>query len=912
MANITKRLTVGRPLTNAEVDNNFENLNAQKLEKDGSTVMTGNLQTPGVDSTSAQNGLRFYNESGQLVATLGAGNSKDLVIEGNIDVGGAGGSNINLNGGDIEAKNIYLTGRIISSELNGQFNVANVGDVYTGVASADTGDGKLRVTIDTIVKLVNKAGTFAVGQTVTGVTSQTAGVITKVIGGTVLHVRLTNATQTFTTGERIEQSGSGGSINGTASEIINTSQLNDGHRLKIFGVSAPAATPVDAAEAGTLTKVGSLGGTQSTYHYWITQFRMDNGQISAARKLSGSVQHGAVGLFNAENHITLTLARTNSTYGIAVYRATANDITEARLVEVLGPEQLGSSTANITYIDYGTYSNTEWSTKDANGTFTAESGIVHFPVSPNSTSRLGWETLEVSSVINASVVKMTTAANFNAGGAVELVHDNTIGLQNAINANRDLSLRNIVLPNGVYYTSRLDVPNDFVVLGSGKLTVIKQLPWNFNNFNDVAFPANKGNIFKAQSTEPQNIYFRDLAIDGNLVNSVRFEEVQSNYVIAIPNAYNINVDNTIIRDVPGGGVYAYNSDTVRVQDSEIVNGSLSYRGNDLCPIYAGQSRRLTITGNSCENFVSPLDVSVANIGVVVGNTIRNCGSGLLIYGSGNLLSSPNLLMGPDNEFLPSPDTQDSDFNSVNISINPGVDYISPSYLFLSRGDTVHLGSTNKTDVNSNIIPGTAVELTSDIFVLTKLNNTEIPRTAWDYSLNNGNPIINIITPDTGDYGRNNGYFQFRVTQANASAVPNLATLLATHGSALAAGEQLVGLVYRIKAKAYTYTDPGERLEVLAGAFSTSGSDKFYTITLSNVNDFPIFTVGDKVKVFGHSSTPDINNVEATIAQKIEDGLLRKIRIQLPAGTDLTNFSNGGNTGYITIQNTFIIAKGRIL
>ena len=926
MANITKRLTVGRPLTNAEVDNNFDNLNTQKVEKDGTTVMTGDLQTPGIKSTSAPNGLKIYNGAGQLVATLGEGNSKDLVIEGNIDVGGAGGSNINLNGGDIEAKNIYLTGRIVSSELNGQFNVANVGDVYTGVAFADTVDGKLRVTLDTIVKLVNKAGNFAVGQTVTGSTSQTSGVLTKV-NGSVLHVRLTNATTSFTVGEQVVQSGTSGAVNGRVSEQINTGQLNDDHRMKVFGISAPAATPVDAAEAGTMTKVGTLGGTQLTYHYWITQFRMDNGQISAARKLSGSVTHGEVSGFNAENNITLTLARTNSNYGIAIYRATANDITAARLVEVLGPEDLGSSTANIPYIDYGTFANTQWSTKDANGQYTANSGIVHFPIAPNATASLGWETFEVQEVINASVVKFKTPANFNAGGAVELVHDNTVGLQAAIDVNRDLSLRNIVLPNGIYYTSRLDVPNDFVVLGSGKLTVIKQIPWNFNHYNDAAFPSNKGNVFKSQSSEPQNIYFRDMTIDGNLVNNVRFEGIESNYIIAIPNADNLNVDNMIIRDVPGGGLYAYNTNVLRVQDSEIVNGSLSYRGNDLGPIYGGQSTRLTITGNTCENFVSPLDVSVSNIGVVVGNTIRNCGSGLLIYGSGNLLSSPNLLMGPSNEFLPSPDTQDSDYNSVNISIVPGVDYTSPSFLFLSRGETVHLGSTNKVDLQGNAVPGSAVQLDSDIFVLTKLNNAEILKTEWDYTENNGQPIINIITPDTGDYGRNNGYFQFRVTKTNAEEVPNLVELLTTHGPSLTTytdengkvvREQLVGLAYRIKATGYTYTDEGERLNIgyisaqEPNIFTTVGSDKFYTIALSNVNDFSIFTVGDKVKIFGHSSTPDINNIELEVAEKITSGLNRKLKLKLPSGTDLSNVSAGLATGYITIQNTFIIAKGRIL
>lgn len=912
MATITKRITAGRPLTNIEVDTNFENLNTQKIEKDGSIPMSGTLKSPGIQAVNAANGVKIYNQSGALVATAGPNNTQDLIVEGNIDVGGDGVANINLNGGDIQVKNIYLSGRIISSELDGQFNIGKVGDIYTGVATLDNAS-KLIVSIDTIIKLTAKVGNFAVGQSVVGQTSNTSGVIKKV-SGSVIHVRLTDPTDKFNIGEIVQQSNSNGAIRGTVVELINANEVNEGHRMKIFGLNALLATAVDPAIGGTMSKVGSLTGTQSTYHYWMTQFRMDNGRISAATKLSGSIVHGPIASFNDENHITLSLSRTSTAYGIAVYRATANDITAARLIDILGPDQLNTATTNIIYIDYGTYDNTSWSTKNASGQYTANSGIIHFPIIPNQTDMPGWATLEVDEVLNEAAVKFTTSAIITSGSEVQLVHDNTIGLQQAINANRDLTLRNLVLPNGIYYTSRLDIPNDFSVIGSGKLTVIKQVPWNFDNFNDVNFPSNKGNIFKSQLLQAENIYFRDMTIDGNLVNNVRFAETQSKYAIAFSSASNINFDNVSIRDVPGGGIYTYNCDTVRIQDSEFINGSVSYRGNDICPMFASESTRLTITGNYCENFISPLDVSVSSVGVVVGNTVRNCGSGLLVYGSGNLLSSPNLLMGPANEFLPSPDTQDSDYNSVNISIVPGVDYTSPSYLFLSRGEPVHLGSGNKLDANDVAIPGTAVTLEPDIYVLTKLNNSEILKTSapFNYSTINGQEIINIITPNTGQYGRNNGYFQFRVTKTNADALPNLATLLATHGSSLVAGEQLIGLVYRIKATAYTYTDVGERIEIFAGAFSTESGNKFYTITLKDPEQYSIFTVQDKVKLFSHTTTPDINNLEVTVTQKIVDGLLRKIKLQLPSATNLTNFNNGAETGYATIQNTFIIAKGRIL
>lgn len=98
MTTITKRLTVGRPLTNAEVDANFENLNVEKLERDGSIPMTGVLDTPGTQAVVDADGFKIYNESGGVVATFGANNSDDINVEGDVVVneGGATVSVIDL------------------------------------------------------------------------------------------------------------------------------------------------------------------------------------------------------------------------------------------------------------------------------------------------------------------------------------------------------------------------------------------------------------------------------------------------------------------------------------------------------------------------------------------------------------------------------------------------------------------------------------------------------------------------------------------------------------------------------------------------------------------------------------------------------------------------------------------------
>lgn len=913
--------SIGRPLTNIEVDTNFNSLNVDKLQRDGEIAMTGNLKTPGIRPTNGQAGLVVLNGSGQTAATFAQNNSQDLTVNGNFTAG------------NITGRNLTLTGRIISDQLNGQYNVSNIGETYRGVVSFDASDNKLIITVDTILNLVSRLGNFAVNQQISGAISGTVGLITKVSGDSVW-VRL-QTTSTFVSGEIVVQVGSNEAINGIVSRVINTSLLNLDHKIKVFGVSTVGADVAALTPVSTASRNGVISGSPSNYHYWISQFRFSDGRVAPALKIQGSVSHSALSLFNLENNIALSLTRTNAAHGLVVYRGTSDSVDAARLVAVLGPNDLGSSTSGITYVDYGTFANTEWSTKDSlTNTFTTESGVIHFPLSPNTTALEGWRTMTVQSVTSTSTFKCTESAIVTAGAVVEFVHDNTAGLQQAINDNRDLALRNIVLPNGTYYTSRLDVPNDFSVIGSGKLTTVKQIPWNFEYINDNVYPSNKGNIFMSKSSQPQNIYFSDLTIDGNFVNNVQYQEVQSNYAVALPNSQSVDVSKLSITNVVGGGLYLYGSNQIRIQDSDITNGSLTYRGENLSPIYAGESTNLTITGNLCENFVSPVDVSVSIVGVVVGNTIRNCGSGLLVYGSGSLLSSPNLLMGPDSEYLPSPDTQDSDYNSINIQIpRGGVDYISPAHLYMQRGDVIWLGSTDD-DSSGTVIQGSAVTLSSNIFVLTKYRNSEMVKTAWDYSLNNGQPIIHIFTENRGDFGRNNGYFQYSVSRVAAAALPNLVDLYNEHGPDLLpgtpaipgiaaeaipaipaiAGEEIVGLVYQITATAYTYTILDERLLIESGIFSTDGSDSFYTVTLKAPGNFSRFAIGDEVKIFDHTTTPEVNTAECTVIDIIggvNPSTPKQLKLRLPF--TLSGTPQGGTeSGYITIKKTVIIAKGRIL
>jgi len=1014
----------GAPLSNNEVDTNFANLNIGKVENDGSIPMTGNLTTPGIDSSSADNGFRLFNENGDLVFTAGKDNSQDVVFEGNIDVGNQGALNLNLGGGDITTRNIFLNGRLIDQALSEEYKVSNVGEIMeafvidsptltldgnhtagdttldvTSVTNVFVGDsissvvsgipanttiteingntitisnglsadmatgssilcneGKLLAKFATICKLVQRAGEFAVGQPVQGNSTGYLGVVHKVVGDNV-YVIMNNDTQEFNGSEFLQQVVGGipsTSIQGLITEVINTDTIKIGHKLKVFGVQAnDPSTPTDEASptpSATATKNGTTDSNLPTqpYYYWVAQFRFDNLKI-------GAIQDGASGYAQIDGHNTpqyftslrynsLSLTRSSGEYGMLIYRGSTSDSQEAELIAVLGPRELGSITSGIIFNDQGTFTRTEWSTKtnDTNA-FTVEgvasgrmdadystpSNMVYFPQRPPVENKIangdvnarGYVTATVEKVHNKKTLRFSEKL-YHGNNYVEVVHDNTEGLQSAINEFRDLALRNIVLPDGVYYTSRLTIPDNFAVLGNSKRAVLKTIPWNFDHYDDLVNPNDKGCILTPQTDAPRNITFRNLTIDGNMVNNVTWTETQSNFPMSFPQGQDLVYDNIDVVNTVGSGLYALDNDRIRISGSKFRNGGLAYGEDDaLTPLYVASSTFTTISDNIFENWTSAIDASVTRIGTIIGNTIRNCGSGLLVFGSGNLLSSPNLIMGTDDEFIPAVDTMDSDFDSINVKLEPGVDYQSPSMLYLRRGEPMHLGTAD-VQVGGVAIPETSVELSADILMLTKLDNVESLATIggdFDYTENSaGDPIINVpINGNGGDFGLNNGYFQWKITSANAQQLPSFSALkTAWEATSPPSGESMLGLIYRIKATEYSYAYESDgRIFVDNFDQIDSNTGKF---TLKNNDDKFIFAVGDVIKPLNVSGAGiNFSGSEFTVTAIESDGA-GKFRIVADTSTDLSSATDKDYSGdsdadkpYLIIRNTIILAKGRL-
>ena len=83
----------------------------------------------------------------------------------------------------------------------------------------------------------------------------------------------------------------------------------------------------------------------------------------------------------------------------------------------------------------------------------------------------------------------------------------------------------------------------------------------------------------------------------------------------------------------------------------------------------------------------------------------------------------------------------------------------------------------------------------------------------------------------------------------------------------------------------------------------------YTVTLADFNQASGISTGDVVKLVNHSVSPSLSAKELTVAEKIVVGITT-VQLRL-TGITTTSQVNGNQSGYISIRNTFTIAKGRV-
>ena len=657
---------------------------------------------------------------------------------------------------------------------------------------------------------------------------------------------------------------------------ISTSKFLVGEKVKLFGVTLASDTTSISNVPGTCSfaKVGvtTIG---TTYRYWLAQYDYRNGKVGSSTQIAptAGVTMTALGNFNDSDHIALTIARTSTTLGILVYRSeNSATISNAKLVAILGPKELEGSISEIIWKDYGPYEKTEWSSKTAKNEF--DSDQIHFPNTASATANKGWAIDSIVS-IGSNFIGVDNNYTLNSTPTVKLVHDNTYGFVEAIDAAIGGDVNALSLPAGTYLTHSIEIPTGFTLKGDGRSTVIKK-QYFANDLTDGAGNnlSFDGKLMSIDGT-PDNITLQNLTIDGNFTNNILFEGELDNYLVYFEDISSSLISDIEIKNSAGNGLYIYNSRRLSLTGSSFIDGGLTDR-YAFYPINAQESEVLRINNCVVENYSGSVDVSVTSIASINGNIIRNAGTGLRLYAASKVNTSNNIILGPADEYIPTPDIYDSDYNSVNITIQKNITFNSPVFLYLENGEAKDL-STSLVTITAGI--GTIVNIgLSSESLGTKFLNFNIP------------------TPDAGTFGRANGYVQLTLNSGQTNTLEI--------GSIL--GYEIIGTEFLTIPVGLT-TSVG----IASGAWNTIGAGATnYTVTLSDFNQFSGFSVGDIVKLQNHSSTPDLSSTELTVESKITvNSATKNLRLRLPSS--VTSVTNGNATGTINIKNTFIIAKGRV-
>ena len=654
-----------------------------------------------------------------------------------------------------------------------------------------------------------------------------------------------------------------------------------GQKIRVFGASADATEQtninmgVSATAVGFATPDGS--GDEVTFSYRVAQFDFTTGKISeSVGPATVEIEQAGLLTFNNSSNIQLVLARQSTNHGILLYRKIGAEANFS-LIKVLGPKELSTALSSISYTDYYDFDLVDWSNKTSGNTFNEASGVVHMPLTAPTTSKLGWFDTEIDA-IDLVNNRVETTTSFYAEATNTVVIDDTVLIQAKIDAAKTQNRNSYTLENRTYFIKQLSIPSGFTLAGQGDQTRIRKQYWS----TDITTGSNAMITVDTETYATQeNISVKNLRLDGSHVNQYLAQDTTSaylNYAIRIF-GNDILFENVELDNVIGGGIYAYNdvfSENLTVLNCEITNGGLTY-SYDYSPLYASEARSVKIAHNTFRNYSDAVYVDAVSKGIVTPNVIDNCGAGLFAYGATKVVLSPNVLLGPANEFLQNPDVFNSEYDSVNIQIEANVDFNSPNYTYQESGVLFDFTA------NQGV-------LTPIINELIKTNNVEELDTDYSNTLSN-NPYIQ-FTHSTEDL--ESGNFRFRIQQLNVNDLlqrANYATLFAANANSQ-------GLIYRI-----VHTEYVPQNTIVGAGVQSPGGD--YSVIVSSTTGL---TAGDIVRLVGHQTTPSVSGVNGTITTINT----QNNTVGIDFGSTLGDIQEPtGVGGSIALQNNFVVTKGKI-
>ena len=511
---------------------------------------------------------------------------------------------------------------------------------------------------------------------------------------------------------------------------LNTKDITEYDYTTVEGSSKynQWTSSIDSSSAECTSIGGGGGGVQ--YTYFARLMNVNTGIISSFHQLkhagvganSNVIQNFPLDQFNEQRYNSVVVFRPDPSHTVLIYRFHNNSgssVTDAdgnniplshnnniNLIAILGQRDIGSdiNLGPITYKDYGPFNRCTWGELNSDATINSKFlPLKSFPTSvlpatvPTARAIPGFierqifsldynaKTLILTPTNNATYDEVDTTNNDNidlAGGGIQLTHDDTSAIHAVMDDVIDKGLDSLYLTGGTYLVTRLTVPPNFSLTGAGKSTIIKKqffdTSWNKTSGEFSRLYAalwlrkaedDTGVASNTISQPIENVTIQNLVVDGNYSNSIRLgnsASPQGNALIYADGIKNFSVSTVDIKHSVGDGLWVANGERVSIQNCFISDNSITYRSFDN-PLQATDTTILKVSDTAFINNPGPADITTTEVVAFNSCIIRNSGTGLRIYGTKSANTENNLILGPDDEWIPTTDIYDSDYNSVNIT-----------------------------------------------------------------------------------------------------------------------------------------------------------------------------------------------------------------------------------------------------
>jgi len=549
-------------------------------------------------------------------------------------------------------------------------------------------------------------------------------------------------------------------------EVPDITKFKQNHRVKVFGLSktqflnSDNPQPVSGdiqVQPPAVETAGFSTADKNFYAYAIAQIDLNTGDISAATVQAASpVLNRNVDDLNEANYNIIQVTRDGGgDKGILIYRGIfADDVTgniaqnavdnfaanstSFKLIAAVGPKYFENDTTYV-YNDYGSYDVTVNSDRDGDGSFGPNE--IHVPHTAPLLPKQGWITAgirpngidETTSTIEIDVPNLYEDGNLNN---IYLYHDDTIPLQNAINDAKNAGRNFLVIPGGTYLVTQLEMPDKFTLRGLADATVLHRQYWSTeyitgNDYLNGNNPVPERNGIRSSMIVSEkydgtlsspagmiDVFLGDIILDGSvkyqILNAASSFSLDANdTVVNGVNSKFFRLSNVKIRKSAGPALFAAGAENLTIDSCTFFDGADVERFQTPVLI-ADEGDTTIVTGCVFRDFPGALDFTTTNVLAVNACTIRNCGSGLRIYGSSKTDVLNNLILGPADEYIPVPDFYDSDFNSVNFPITIGTDNKMPVLQYVLSGVKYDFRANNTTRrvevFRASRAPGTGEEV----------------------------------------------------------------------------------------------------------------------------------------------------------------------------------------------------------